>query len=154
MDQYISCPIDDQTNEKITTSSYGKFFLFESLLINFYLKWMQLIFGEFLSSTFSMAWARLFSTFCILARSPTSDSKARNRLQISMDFSGGTCPEDRTRSYRTRVLLSSERKSFHMCSMHEHCVLHKVQYCVNVYFLTLLNAGLNLDINKKFLLIL
>lgn len=100
-----------------------------------------------------MAWARLFSTFCILARSPTSDSKARNRLQISMDFSGGTCPEDRTRSYRTRVLLSSGRKSFHMCSMHEHCVLHKVQYCVNVYFLTLLNAGLNLEINKKFLLV-
>lgn len=33
-----------------------------------------------------MACALLFSTFCIQAKSPTSDSKAKNLLHISLKF--------------------------------------------------------------------
>lgn len=42
------------------------------------------------SQTFSIVWARRFSTLTILARSPTWDSKARNRLQISLEKTNGT----------------------------------------------------------------
>ena len=39
-----------------------------------------------LNQTFSIACALLFSTFCIHAKSPTSDSKAKNLLHISLKF--------------------------------------------------------------------
>lgn len=45
MGQYISYPSDEQNNEKITTSSYGKFFLFDFLFavgaINF--RWILIV---------------------------------------------------------------------------------------------------------------
>ena len=57
--------------------------------------------------TLPTTWVLLFSTFNILAKSPTLDSNSRNRFQISWDFSSGNWPDDRTLSNKTRVLLSS-----------------------------------------------
>ena len=63
------------------------------------------------SFTFPTTCVLRFSTFNILARSPTFDSNSRNRFQTSWDLSSGNCPDDRTLSNNTRVLLSSVEKN-------------------------------------------